>query len=1075
MTKLNFSFPSFLRKGVFQKKSVRLIFETLLVLIGLTLFALTLLIGRLAYGPINLDFLNPEIESALNIPESGIKGSLEHTQLAWHQWAHPFEIELVDVKLHLDQKPHEVHIDSIGISIRLPSLLMGELSPKALRFYRPQILLERDEEGKFLFGLGEADAADEFSFDELSTLITLDKSSPSLGIFNDLKVISIVDAHVEIKDDQANQVWQLPKSTLTLTRYKSGFFGEVFLRPQVGSDYLKITLSHTLGSERISFKAKFRNLAFSNLFESKENLVCKPNNELNNLDDIMNMLQCWNIPLNGRLKVAFNPSTLEIIKGSGEIDLEKGTLDLSMTKFHPLPISSGSLAFTLSKDKFNLQRFTALSTEMLLYLEGELDSSSILTLTNFFSTGQQLELRGKIEDLPLDHLGSLWPEELGPNAREWVIKNLKKGLIKEATISFRGHGEEQGFVIDDLRGDIEGVDSEVTYLDGLPPVENVHAHATFDSKGFDVKLHSGNYKSVQVKDAKAFIKGLDTDNESISLQLSVDGPLDEILEILNHKPLEYASSAGIDPKKVKGTGSATLKIDFPLLTDLQLKDVKLSANGTMKDVSLERKITDKQTAHLSNGNLSLNLTQDQMKISGKGIVNNFRSSITSEHYFTKQAPYKLQLKVEAATKFNDLKQFGFEENQYIHGSTNASIIYSLDQQDNGHLSVNLDITPSTLSFPPLEWQKNPGEKGEISFGLNFDNGNLTKIDQLKIVASPYTIKGDVSFDSQKDWTNIHLSEFRGPHSDTQATFKRSRKDTYEISFTGNSVNLENFLSYLDKQNSEVYKTPVNIIVQANVGRLRLGPDKFFDQVKTSAHLVLQGEERHWKKVNLRAQAGQGTAYKGDMAQVSGGILFDLETRSNNTQTLEVRANDAGRFLKNLSVYDNIDSGYLTIKAVRQGQGPFVGTFKMKSFEAQSVPLLARFAAVLSPIGIANLFSQKQTLFMERFACDFDYSDQSVVIRNGVGKSMSLGFTAQGKLDRSNQLFSLSGNIIPARFINSVLNNIPIIGDLLNGGKGEGLIAFAYTVQGPFSDPNVSINPLSALAPGFIRNLFQSSD
>ena len=111
--------------------------------------------------------------------------------------------------------------------------------------------------------------------------------------------------------------------------------------------------------------------------------------------------------------------------------------------------------------------------------------------------------------------------------------------------------------------------------------------------------------------------------------------------------------------------------------------------------------------------------------------------------------------------------------------------------------------------------------------------------------------------------------------------------------------------------------------------------------------------------------------------------------------------------------------------------------------------------------------------MERFECQFEFDENQIIIANGVGKSLSLGFTVEGKINRKERLFNLKGNIIPARFLNSILNNIPIIGSLLTGGKGEGLIAIAYTIKGSFDAPDISLNPLSALAPGFIRNIFQS--
>ena len=47
----------------------------------------------------------------------------------------------------------------------------------------------------------------------------------------------------------------------------------------------------------------------------------------------------------------------------------------------------------------------------------------------------------------------------------------------------------------------------------------------------------------------------------------------------------------------------------------------------------------------------------------------------------------------------------------------------------------------------------------------------------------------------------------------------------------------------------------------------------------------------------------------------------------------------------------------------------------------------------------------------------------------------------------------------------------MLGPLLVGGEGEGILAVVYTVEGSPKDPQVKVNPLSVLAPGFLRGLF----
>jgi hypothetical protein len=54
----------------------------------------------------------------------------------------------------------------------------------------------------------------------------------------------------------------------------------------------------------------------------------------------------------------------------------------------------------------------------------------------------------------------------------------------------------------------------------------------------------------------------------------------------------------------------------------------------------------------------------------------------------------------------------------------------------------------------------------------------------------------------------------------------------------------------------------------------------------------------------------------------------------------------------------------------------------------------------------------------------------------------------------------------------MLGDLPLIGDILTGvEEGGGIFAFAFDVEGPRDAPEVNVDPLSVLAPGFLRNIF----
>ena len=50
----------------------------------------------------------------------------------------------------------------------------------------------------------------------------------------------------------------------------------------------------------------------------------------------------------------------------------------------------------------------------------------------------------------------------------------------------------------------------------------------------------------------------------------------------------------------------------------------------------------------------------------------------------------------------------------------------------------------------------------------------------------------------------------------------------------------------------------------------------------------------------------------------------------------------------------------------------------------------------------------------------------------------------------------------------------MIGELLVSRPGEGVIGITYSVEGPFDSLTVFANPLSALAPGVLRRLFEGT-
>jgi hypothetical protein len=103
---------------------------------------------------------------------------------------------------------------------------------------------------------------------------------------------------------------------------------------------------------------------------------------------------------------------------------------------------------------------------------------------------------------------------------------------------------------------------------------------------------------------------------------------------------------------------------------------------------------------------------------------------------------------------------------------------------------------------------------------------------------------------------------------------------------------------------------------------------------------------------------------------------------------------------------------------------------------------------------------------------FTQHEGVITLKDGRVHGTALGFTASGKIFTYAEVMDVEGTLVPAYAINSALGNIPFIGGLFSGGeKGGGVFAATYKMTGPIEKPKVTVNPLSVLAPGFLRKLF----
>jgi hypothetical protein len=190
--------------------------------------------------------------------------------------------------------------------------------------------------------------------------------------------------------------------------------------------------------------------------------------------------------------------------------------------------------------------------------------------------------------------------------------------------------------------------------------------------------------------------------------------------------------------------------------------------------------------------------------------------------------------------------------------------------------------------------------------------------------------------------------------------------------------------------------------------------------------------------------------------------------------LLLEADDLGATLRALDWVDDMEGGRTRFEGGTPGplvSAPVQGQLEVREYTLIDAPLVGRILAGASLGGLGGMLAEDNGITFER-------GTGRLVYENGVlstdllrAYGPALGITARGSLDTEADAIDVQGTVVPAYAINQVLGAIPIIGPLLTGGRGEGVLGVTYGVDGTLDAPDVDVNPLSALAPGFLRGIF----
>nr|WP_276592342.1 MULTISPECIES: DUF3971 domain-containing protein [unclassified Methylobacterium] len=667
----------------------------------------------------------------------------------------------------------------------------------------------------------------------------------------------------------------------------------------------------------------------------------------------------------------------------------------------------------------------------------------------------------------------LWPEHIAPPARTYLVDQLRRGRVEAVDIRVTMSGTVLAAATrgdpapdDSVHIDFHVSDAALDVTADAPPVTRGNAFGTITGRSTTVRnvtaeIRGPDGRGLAVSDGSFVIPQLTPDRVVAQIGMRLSGGADGMASVLQAKLFKSLMSVDLDPATIKG--SADLRVDFPLnLKHIpDLPDLPVTLTGTLADLSVD-KVMGKD--RLEAGKFSLSYDRGAFALKGDGRVAGAPISVDMRQPKVGQpGEAVINLALDDAVRGRK----GLPTAPQLTGTIPVRAVVPIGRPGTGKPPIKVEADLAKVGIDGLlpGFTKSVGKPGRLTFTL-VDGSQGLELRDFAFDAAPASARGTVTITPEgglerAELTNVKLS----PGDDLRVGLDRSGNG-YKVVVRGAVVDARPFLKSLGGPDGKGGKdtNPKDIDADIQVPIVT----GFNDEALTGANLRLS---LHGKTLRAATISGRFRAAP---------FAASVTRGERGVPTLAVDTADAGATLRFVDVYRRMHGGRLNA-GIGLNDGPQAGVVQIRDFVLRNEPALssiiaqgpetadtdsARGRRVAPGRGAGDVTFDRMRANFVRTGTRVDFSDAAI-------SNAAMGFTLSGWLDTGRERTLIDGTFVPLYGLNNVASQLPLLGPLLGGGHNEGLFAVNFRVSGKLASPDVSVNPLSAIAPGFLRKLFSA--
>lgn len=653
-------------------------------------------------------------------------------------------------------------------------------------------------------------------------------------------------------------------------------------------------------------------------------------------------------------------------------------------------------------------------------------------------------------------LKRMWPILIVPEVREWVIERVERGSLQSIEIGVKSpvrNLSRRGPPIPDDGLSVNIVASGVTLrpVDELPLVRDADLKARVTGRTATVTIGQAaadtpTGRKLAISNLVFEVPDMAPKPSPAKVSFRIDGPVPAVAEILASDRLSEFSGTLIDPNSSKGSVSALVTLGLPIKRELTKADTTYSITADLGGFSADRLVMNQK---LEASALKVIANNAGYQVKGDVKINGQAASLDYRKPNEGDADIKLLATLDDASR----ARLGFDLGPAVSGTIPLKLSGKIGETS--RMGIDADLTALKLDNILPGWVKLPGKTSRAVFNV-VQKPQSTRLEDIVIDGGGVSIKGSLEVDQNGDLMSVNFPTYSPSEGDkTSLKAERGTDGMLKVTMRGDVFDGRGFLkSVISGKDADPKSKTKNIDFDAD---LKLGAVAGFNgEAVRSVDCKFSRRNGAIRSFALTGKLGRDTP-----------LTADLRGRSQGREVIYLETNDAGAFFRFTDTYAKMIGGQLALAMDPPTVDPRSkeGLINVSDFAIKGETSLDRVAAG-GPAGVSNGIS------FSRLRAEFTRQNGQLTIREGVVKGPTIGATLEGSIDYPGNQVRMSGTFVPMYGLNNMFGQLPILGLFLGGGTNEGLIGVTYEVVGTPGQPVLRVNPISAMAPGVLRKIFE---